>query len=154
LHIDPDTPVQRILKFREKYAAELGHFRAMIAELNLAISKPGDDSLSFDLLCQNIQDIYLNEVKPSVIFLEDELKANRIKLMGSDWLSVALVAGSIPLLNSFGVSPHISLLTGAGISLVAHAICYSNEKARTLRENPFSYLLRIKHGFHRPLVAP
>lgn len=145
LQIAPDTPVKKILKFRADHADELGRFRTKITELTQSIS----NEQPFEQLRQQVEDIYINEVQPAINSLKKGLTDCKIKWATENFLKVGFFStssASIPLALLGLAVPH-ALLVGAGVSLTASAILYNREKARTLRENPFSYLLAVKKAF-------
>ncbi len=146
IQINPNTPVEQILKFREKYNSGLGRFRHRIAELSEVISST--ESASFEAFLQSIRDTYLNKICPEVSSLKEELNQSGIKWKIGDLLTVVIPVSAAPLLNYMGISPLLSLLSTAGLSVVAFAMKYNAEKAKILRENSFSYLLRSKKMFY------
>ncbi|HEY9803180.1 MAG TPA: DUF6236 family protein [Leptolyngbyaceae cyanobacterium] len=139
IKIDPETPVIEIIKFRRRYADELGRFRVKIAKLTESVS----NDTSFSRLHQQINDLYVNEVQPEINTLKRILSEQRIRWVAENFLKVTFFstgAASLPL-AVLGLSVPLSLLVGAGISLTASAILYNCDKANSLRQNPFSYLL-------------
>lgn len=60
IEIDPDTPIEKLLEFREQYSDELGFFRTKIGELTSTIKT--DEPLAN--LSQRVSDIYKNEYLP------------------------------------------------------------------------------------------
>ncbi len=146
IRINPNTPVEQILKFREKYNSGLGRFRRRIADLSEIISSTESDS--FEAYLQSIRDTYLNEISPEVSSLKEELNQSGINGRIGDLLTIVIPVSAAPLLNYLGISPILSLLSTASLSVVAYAMKYNAEKAKILRENSFSYLLRSKKVFY------
>jgi hypothetical protein len=147
INIPRDTPIRKILKFRSQYQNELGRFRTKIDKLTNAIST----NQPLEAIRQNIEDIYINEVKPALSSLKEGLKDCEIKWATKDILKIACVStGStaIPLLL-LGLAVPQALLAQAGVSLTLSAILYNRKKAKLLRENPYSYLLAVKEKFAR-----
>lgn len=145
IQIDPETPVKKIIKFRKERADDLGLFRTKIAELTSSITK----DLPPEALHQTIEDIYKNEVQPSVSTLKRQLTDHRIKWATENFLKVGFFSTSstsVPLLL-VGMATSLALLVGAGISLTASLVMYNREKEAKLRENPFSYLLAVEKKF-------
>lgn len=145
IQIAPDTSTKDILKFRRDRSDELGRFRVKIAELTRAIS----NNMPLEALRQQVEDIYINEVKPAISALKKSLDDHRIKWVSENFLKVAFFSTSstsVPLALLGLCVPH-ALLVGAGVSLTASAIIYNREKAEKLRQNPFSYLLAAEKAF-------
>jgi hypothetical protein len=151
IQIDPETPIDEILKFKKRYADELGNLRVNIAKLTTNIST--DQPLS--LLHQQVNDIYINEVQPGINMLKRTLSEQRIRWVADNFLKVSFFsmgAASLPL-AVMGLSVPQALLAGAGISLTASATLYNCDRQKTLRENPFSYLFaaekELRYGWVR-----
>jgi Family of unknown function (DUF6236) len=149
IQIDPETPIDEIMKFKKRYADELGNLRVNIAKLTTNIST--DQPLS--LLYQQVNDIYINEVQPGINILKRTLSEQRIRWVADNFLKVSFFsmgAASLPL-AVMGLSVPQALLAGAGISLTASATLYNCDREKTLRENPFSYLFaaekELKYGW-------
>ncbi len=145
IQIDTNTPVKKILKFRNDYADELGRFRTEIAKLTETIS----NKQLMDAPYQHIEDIYTNEIGPAYNSLKKGLTSNRITWATKSFIKVAFFStvSSLPL-TLLGLSVPHALLAGAGISLTASAVLYNHEKAEILRQNPFSYVLAVEKVFH------
>lgn len=145
IQIDPDTPVNKIIAFRNKFQNELGNFRTKIAELTNEIS----NEQPLEALRQKIYDKYLNEVKPAIESLKIGLKDNLIRSVTDNFLKIS--SFSIPTtsisLALLGLSIPYALLAGTGISLTANSVRYNVDKAQKLRENPYSYLLKAQKEF-------
>lgn len=145
--IDPNTPVEKILDFRKEYSNELGRFRTKIDELTNTVSS----DQSSDALRQKIKDIHINEVQPAIASLKEGLNDVKIKWATDNLLKVSFFsesATSIPL-ALLGLSVPQALFAGIGVSLTASTILYNHEKAKTLRENPFSYVLAAESTFNK-----
>lgn len=145
IQIEPDTPVNKIITFKNKFQNELGQFRTKIAELTdkISIEQP------IEALRQNIYDKYVNEVKPAIESLRKGLKDNLIRSVTDNFLKISFF--SIPTtsisLALLGLSIPYALLAGAGISLTANSVLYNVDKAQKLRENPYAYLLKAQKEF-------
>jgi hypothetical protein len=139
IDIDPDTPVTKILNFRNNHAQELGRFRTKVDELTKTISS----DLPVEHLRQRVNDIYINEVLPSTEALKQGLTKNKIKWVTETGLKVAFLSASTSslTLTAFGLSVPQALLVGTGVSLTASTILYNLNKRDTLEENPFAYIL-------------
>jgi len=140
--LDPETPIEAIIKYREQYSSELGRFRNKVGELTSSL--PDDAPLG--AMQQYAQDLYLNEVQPSIEDLKKSLSGNRIKWLTNSWMKIAFIsAGSSSMLIGMGLATANALLVGAGISLVGSGILYNVDKQDTIRSNPYSYLLGLEN---------
>jgi hypothetical protein len=145
LRIFHDTPIEKILKFRERYSDQLALFRTNIAELTSSIS----DNQPIEALLQQVNDQYVNEFVPQFNELKKALKGSRIKaavenlykasFISAPTTSVSVVLGALTVPQA--------LLAGVGISLTVGAVLYSHERAERLRQSPFSYLLLAEKSF-------
>ncbi len=145
IKIDPNTSAKAIIEFRKEHSDELGYFRTKVAELTEAIS----NNQNFDALQQQLEDIYVNEVKPAIGSLKRTLTDSKIRWATENFLKVAFFSAgttSVPL-ALVGLSVPHALLVGVGVSMTASAIMYNREKADKLRRNPFSYLLAAEKAF-------
>lgn len=140
LGVDPETPLKKVLKFREDHAAELGRFREEIASLTSSI----EGELPAESLRQSVADVYGNRVKPALDELKAALRGSRIKYLAGGFMKVAfLSAGSSSALVGAGLSVPQALLVGAGLSMTAATILYSVDKKESLTNNPYSYVLKV-----------
>jgi hypothetical protein len=139
--LDPETPIDKILKYRNKHSSELGRFRKKVGELTSSFP----DDASLPAMRQYVNDLYLNEVKPSMDDLKSSLKSSRIKWLANSWMKLAFIsAGSSSMLIGLGLATANALLVGAGISLIGSGILYNEDKKDSLRANPYSYLMPLK----------
>lgn len=136
--IMPDTPIDRLIAFKEEYRDELALFRTKIEQLTTPIST----DLPVEALRQRITDIYQGEVEPAINNLKKALKGRRIRSTAEGILKVAfLSAGPTSLLIHSGMDIPTALLAGAGISLIVQQTLYNMDKEESLRTNPYAYLL-------------
>lgn len=139
--LDPDTPINKILKFRDKHAAELGRFRKKVGELTSSLP----ENASLQAMRQHVNDLYVNEVKPSLDDLKKSLTSSRIRWLTDSWMKLAFIsAGSSSMLIGMGLATANALLVGAGISLIGSGILYNVDKEDSLRANPYSYLMSLQ----------
>ena len=139
--VDPTTPIERIVKYRNDHAPELGRFRAKVGQL--ASSLP--ENAPVQAMRQQVNDLYVNEVKPAIDDLKKSLTSGRIKWLTSGWMSLAFLSvTSSSVLVATGLATANALLVGAGISLVGSGILYNIAKRDSLRANPYSYLLSLQ----------
>ncbi|MFT3952284.1 MAG: hypothetical protein QM689_10150 [Oscillospiraceae bacterium] len=141
LSISPDTDFADIISCKEHHQAELGRFRTQLAKLTqgFVTDKP------IDVFKNEISNLYSNEF----ILVFDDFKAalegSRIKSFADTLLKVSLLlvstTGTLALL---GLPVEQAVFAGAGVSVISSSISYSVDKKKTLRENPYSYLLAVK----------
>jgi len=148
IEVDPETPVENLLKFRERYSDELGFFRTKIAELTSGIESDGPPLK----LTQRISDIYTNEYIPGLNDLKQALRGRRIKFAVESIMKVAFFsvsATSLPL--TLGIPLAHALFAGAAVSLTACAVTYNSEKRDKISQSPYSYLLKAEKKFRQKL---
>lgn len=130
----PDTPVERIVEFREKHAASLGRFRASLVDLSEGLRA---DAHPTQLLGE-AHDRYRNRVVPALGELEDALSQGKIRfflrsVMGATALSLA------------PIKP-VKAVEG-GVTLVGQTIEYSFSREKLIQEHPFGYLHQVSKTF-------
>lgn len=141
--LDPETPIERIVKYRNEHSAELGRFRNKVGELTSSL--PEDAPLS--AMQQYVRDLHINEVEPAMDDLKRSLTSSRIKWIANSWMKLAFIsAGSSSMLIGMGLATANALLVGAGISLVGSGILYNVDKEDSLRANPYSYLMSVQNN--------
>lgn len=139
--IAPDTPIDRLIEFREKHRDELAQFRTKVEQLASSV----EADLTAEALRQRVSELYTDEVVPAITNLKAALNGRRIKSLGDGLLKVGfLSAGSSTMLVVAGLAVPTALLAGAGISLIATGAMYNVDKRESLRANPFAYLLSVE----------
>lgn len=114
LAIAPETPIDRLLEFREQHRDELALFRTKIEQLASAV----DADLSTEALRQRVSGLYTNEIAPATANLKEALSGRRIRWLSEGLLKIAfLSAGSSTMLVAAGLAVPTALLAGAGLSL-------------------------------------
>ena len=132
--IEPDTPIEKIIGFRKNYADEIGVFRTEIGKLAQGIDP---ETPSVEALQQQVHDIYLNQIQPSVSNLQKALRGRNIRIWVTN-LSSFIFAESI---NSLVLSTPMNLLTYAGCEIAVNSINYLLDRKEALRSNPYSFVL-------------
>lgn len=152
IKVSPNTPIEKVIRFRDQHRDELGIFRQEMGNLTREMNREWD---SLESLQQSLLDIYLNQVSPSINNLKASLKGFGIENHGSYLKSILLGTGISWLPASYlepslgSLSTPIAILAGAGISIIANVVSHRIEKTRMLRENPYSYILSIEKEFRR-----
>lgn len=140
--LDPQTPVDKILRFRHQYNDELGRFRAQIGELTSCLT----GNYPLEALRRRVEDLYTNQIQPAYNDLKSSLKSNRIEHVAENafkvW-GVTAPASSIPTALMHLPVP-LALAASAGFSVVAGVVWYNREKRDLLRASPYAYLFRLE----------
>jgi hypothetical protein len=139
--VAPDTPVGRLIDFRERHRDELSQFRTKIEQLAASV----ETDQPIEALRQRVVDLYANEVTPAITNLKKALDGRRIRWLGEGILKLAfLSAGSSTMLVAAGLPVPTALLAGAGLSLIVSGTMYNVDKEESLRTNPYAYLLSVE----------
>lgn len=139
--VAPDTPIDRLIEFREQHRDELAQFRTKVEQLASSI----EADLSAEALRQRVSEIYTGEVVPAIANLKAALTGQRIKWLGDGLLKIGfLSATSSTMLVVAGLAVPTALLVGAGISLIVTGAMYDVDRRALLRANPFAYLLSVE----------
>lgn len=139
--VAPDTPIDRLLDFRERHKDELALFRTKIEQLTSAVER----DLSIEALRQCLSDLHTNEVEPAVANLKEALDARRIRWLSEGLLKIAFLSvGSSTVLVAAGLAVPTALLAAAGLSLIVQGTMYNVDKRESLRSNPYAYLLSLE----------
>jgi hypothetical protein len=138
--VAPDTPIDRLIAFREMHKDELAQFRMKVEQLATSI----EQDLPIEALRQHLADLYEGEVIPTISNLKAALKGCRIKWLGGGLQKIASLSTGSGILQLLGLTTPTALLAGTGISLIAAGTMYNTDKQELLRSNPFAYLLSIE----------
>lgn len=139
--VAPETPVEKLLAFRERHRDELALFRTKILALASSVAK--DEPM--EAMRERVADLHAREVAPALANLKKALKGQRIKALSEGLLKVAfLSAAPTSALVVAGMSAPTALLAGAGVSLVVAGTLYNVGRRESLQANPFAYLLAVE----------
>jgi hypothetical protein len=145
--IDPNVPIEKLIRFRTDHAAELGRFRTNIGELTNSLSS----DLPLERLQQQVHDLYVNEVLPSMQEIKEDLSSQGIRSFTENYIKIALLelnsTSVLTVLTGLGIPQ--AILAALGISITASAILYNLDKRELLRKNPYSYVLAADKQFRR-----
>jgi hypothetical protein len=147
LSIDPETPVDAILRFRERYRDELGRFRTHIGDL----ARPATGAVPLEALRQHTEDLYTNQIQPAYNDLKRALTSNDINHIMEGSLKiwgVSAPATSIPV-ALMHMSVPTALAASAAFSAVAGMVWYRRDKRNQLRNSPYTYLFHVEKSFSK-----
>lgn len=144
--IDRETPMSKILSFREKHEVELAELRTAVRDLLNGFSAP----VTPEALASHLQSVYRDKVTPAVENLRGKLRGHRVTLGFNSLKASALLSASPTAvgaaLSSVGLGP-VALAAGAGLSVVLQIANYRIQRREILRSSPFSYLLAAERDF-------
>ncbi|WP_420964628.1 DUF6236 family protein [Bradyrhizobium sp. B120] len=159
LRIDPETPIAKIITFKQKRRHQLIELSAKLNELNSKIKEADPKEME-----RQAKRIYTDEVEKGMADLKSELQAASIQ---STWdafqrcmsltvpgQTVAVAAASHLLPPSAAAISHaIALGSGALLTLtdVAVKTYFARRKAR--RDSKYTYLLDAQRAFSAPTKA-
>lgn len=140
LAVSADTPIHKLIEFRERHRDELALFRTKVDELAASV----DADLPVEALRQRIADLHANEVAPAISNLKKALTGGSIRWMSEGLQKIAFLSvGSSTMLVAAGLAVPMALLAGAGISLIVSKTIYNVDRRERLRGNPYAYLLSV-----------
>lgn len=144
INIDPDTPINKILIFREKYHDEMGDFRKQVSDL---VESQNTDGLSADEIVIQMKRLYSMGVLPALNNIQKALDGQRIKWVAEGGATIA-VTGLTTMLAQEAIAP-LSSLAQIGLKIVGKAFNYVSGRQRIIMEKPFSMLYRINQRFSK-----
>ncbi len=139
--LDPATPVDEIVRFREKNQASLGRFRASLVDLSEGLRQ--EDSPT--QLLASARDTYRNRVVPALGDLEAVLKEGQIRFFVKSLLGATAIAMA-------PVDPVRAVEGGA--TILGQTLNYSFSREKLIREHPFGYLHQVSSGLSATQAAP
>lgn len=128
--IDPATPIEQLLQFREKNKAALGRFRASLVDLSDGMRRDGNPTQ----LLAVARDTYRNRVVPALGDLEEVLKEGQIRFFIKSLLGATAIALA-------PVEP-VKAVEG-GATLMGQTLNYSFSRQKLIREHPFGFLHQV-----------
>jgi hypothetical protein len=137
VEIAPETPIESLLDFRHDYKDEIGRFREEMGKLAKDIDP---ETKTLDGLQQQVQDIFINKVQPSINSLQRALGGRRVRTTVAH-LSSIIFAGSI---NYLTPGTPANLATYAGCEIIGNTVNYLIDRKQELEENPYSFVLSAR----------
>lgn len=142
INIDPETSVASILRFRRDHSDELARFRVEIDKLTKSL----DVEQPYEALLQNMRDIVINKINPSINDLKIGLKEHSINWLHSFLIVTATTTNTIALPSiQLGLPVPIAFGASIGISVIISAVNFNTKRKKILRENPYTYLYELKN---------
>ena len=141
--IDPNTPICRILKFREKYQYEMANFRKQVSDLVGSLNTEG---IPTDELVIQMGRLYNMGVIPALNNIQKALDGHKIKWIvdGSETIAIA---GLTTCLAQAAIEP-ISGLAQFGLKIAQKIFHYNADRDSIINNKPFSMLYRINKFFN------
>lgn len=148
LKIDPRTPADKLIKFREDYKGERDLFKYEIDELIRANNVEG---LPVSEVINQIERIYKMKVLPSVNQLKRALDGRGIDYLENEGTNIMLTGVSVLDPSGAGLSTFWwKALKEIGLSILKKTVKINKEKEKILLGSPYSYLYRTHtYGFSR-----
>jgi hypothetical protein len=145
IKVDPETKIERLLKFRRKRENQLAELSAQFDELS---AKMGICETNYELESE-ARRVYENKIRPKLDSLKKELNDNSVQSVWEGFqraVTVSVPAGGAVAYFT-GMSGTTLLAAGAAIATtdVAVKTLFSRRKAR--RASPFTYLLDVNREF-------
>ena len=140
LKICPDTSLEDIIFFKNQHRDELTLFRLKLAEItqNISPNRP------INYIRQEMADAY-KIFEAEYNNFKKALKSQKIKWTTGNFLktsSAFVTSVAIPM--HIGAPTDIAVLIGVGVSATVSIINYRVDRQNALRENPYSYLLKVE----------
>jgi len=143
--ISPDTPITDVVRFRNRHRDEIARFRNEINKL--ANEGDNQDNLPPDALLQKIQALYDDGIKPAVNDLKSSLRAQRISGAQGGLSAILFCSPVFSAMQSPQLDLGLAISLGIGATLVTNVISYRLNRKEALRQNPYSYLVKVAQRF-------
>lgn len=148
LKIDPKTPVDKLIKFREDYKGERDLFKSEIGKL---IQDNNVEGLPTSEVINQVDRIYRMKVLPSVNQLKRALDGRGIDYLENTGTNIMLTGISVLEPSGTGLATFgWKALKEIGLSILKKKVKINKEKEKILLGSPYSYLYRTQtYGFSR-----
>lgn len=144
LRIDPVTPIEDLIDFRQKKSDQLAELAGKFETLKTTVQN-AEDRREMELSARRV---YENEIRPALNKLRSSL---RDKAIGSAWdgVQTATTFSMAPsaAIWALGAPPVIALGAGAAIAIAGVAIKASRGHNEARSASPFTYLLDLEKKF-------
>jgi Family of unknown function (DUF6236) len=144
VNIDPKTPIERIIRFREKRKDELGRFREEVGNLVNSIK-----DVEARRMPRRAEDIYVNKIEPAVNALQTTLRDDNIAWALDGILKVCTFSVPATALATMAaatatVAASPVIMAGGLVTIGTLVARRYYEKRELQARNPYSYLLRLR----------
>jgi hypothetical protein len=152
IHIDPATPIKKIIDFRNKNSQTLAHFRNLVDKMARELREDvqnGEYSAHSGAMSQAANDKQ-KDVEVALESLEKQLRARHIETR-REWLEIAMLA-LVPTSVTAPMMGLPSLSLGAATSGIRIAFTVRKSIARRqdlVDSSPYSYLLLARQELSR-----
>jgi hypothetical protein len=146
IQIDPETPIKKIIAFRQKRSHQLAELAGHFDELKQTFDLEND--LTDTHL--NAQKIMCNKIQPGLKKLKSELKSQSIQ---SIWNGIhTATTFSIPTSSAaaYVLSEPLILGATAAVTLANLGMKHYTAKQQAKRNSPYTYLLDLEKKFALP----
>lgn len=142
IKIDPNTPIDKILKFRDKYHYEMADFRKQVSDL---VNSQNTEGLSEEEVVAQMARLYRMGVLPALNNIQKALGGHTIKWV-ADGSSTITVTGLTTMFTQPAISP-LATLAQIGLKVGCWSFNYVTGREKKIMEKPFSMLYRINKKF-------
>ena len=142
IKVDPDTPIDKIIRFREKYQNEIRSFRMQVSDL---VNTQNMEGLTAGEITTQVARLYKMGVLPALYNIEKAMDGRKIKWIADSSTNIAVSVASS--LMTKGAMLPLSLWVQEGLKLVCRSFDYFTGREDVLMEKPFSLLYRINRQF-------
>lgn len=148
LHVNPETPIQKLIDFRRKRATQLAELSAVFDELKLKIEKSEEGEIE-----EKAKRVVENQVRPGLEKLKRELASQTILSAWTGLYQAATLSagGGGALLKFADAAPGIVLGTGAFLTATNVAVNAIAAYQKVRASSPYTYLLDVKRRFSLPV---
>jgi hypothetical protein len=148
ISINKETPIEKLIKFRNKNSIELSRFREAVR----SIVKSLGGEIEVEALSSHINTLYKDSVLPAIEELKSMLRDTRISC-GYNNLKLSTLVSASPTalgvaLTGTPLGPY-ALAAGIGLSVVLSIANYSIQKKEIERNSPFLYFISVEKAFGR-----
>jgi hypothetical protein len=145
--IDPSTPLSKLVRFRERYPAEVARYRS-------ALQAPASNPELLQALVHNdegrLRDWYKIEVDMPLSEIRDALRGIGVNCIIEQALKIsALSTPASGLAIAAGAPPVIALGGQVVLSLASSFLKVREDRKKAFSGKPYAYLYRLQHQFGR-----
>lgn len=142
IKVDPDTPIDKIIQFREKYQHEIRSFRMQVTDL---VNTQNMDGLTAEEIKTQVARLYKMGVLPALKNIEKAMDGQKMKWISDESTNIAVSVISA-LITQSPIIPLIPLMQ-EGLKMLCRGFNYNSGREDLLIEKPFSLLYRINKQF-------